>query len=186
MGRRSNGRSAALTGTCWNVIQFPDFQARFDEAAPEECKGYSPPFIGQAMEPGVLQIWTGYCCRTAPGWSSLIRPPANLPRSQNWETYEGIVETDRWFGPLFTNIRLCKTDKVIELRADTPLLQLQPVQRRTYSNEVLENAYCYTDLEAFPAEVWQMFHDTVVARSTAPDTERGAYAAGVRKRREQE
>jgi hypothetical protein len=52
-----------------------------------------------------VQIWSGLIARTAPGWSLLIRPPANLPRLPGLDAYEGLVETDRWFGPLFTNHR---------------------------------------------------------------------------------
>ena len=33
---------------------------------------------GIRTEPGCLQIWTGLMARTAPGWSLLVRPPANL------------------------------------------------------------------------------------------------------------
>ncbi len=67
--------------------------------------------------------------RTAPGWSLLVRPPANLPRSLGYECFEGIVETDRWFGPLFVNLRLTRTNVPIEFDADFPLLQVQPVHR---------------------------------------------------------
>ena len=53
-----------------------------------------------------MQIWSGLIARTAPEWSLLVRSPVNLARSQGYEHYEGIIETDRWFGPLFTNVRL--------------------------------------------------------------------------------
>ena len=58
----------------------------------------------------MVQIWSGLVARTAPGWSLLVRGPANLPRNLAYEVYEGIVETDRWFGPLFTNIRFTRTN----------------------------------------------------------------------------
>jgi len=60
--------------------------------------------------------WEDLVARTAPGWSLLVRPCPNLPRSQPIELYEGIIETDRWFGPLFTNLRLVKTDVPIPVR----------------------------------------------------------------------
>ena len=63
-----------------------------------------------AAEPGLIQLWTGLFVESTEDWSILIRPPANLPRNQGYELYEGIVESDRWFGPLFTNLRLVKTD----------------------------------------------------------------------------
>ena len=35
-------------------------------------------------------------------------------------TWEGIIETDLWFGPLFTNFRLTKTDMPVHIRAEVP------------------------------------------------------------------
>ena len=57
--------------------------------------------------------------RTAPDWSLLIRAPANLASPGGYSLYEGIVETDRWFGPLFTNLRLTQTHKPVYPRAPT-------------------------------------------------------------------
>ena len=73
---------------------------------------------------------------SAENWSVLVRPPANLPRSLAFDLYEGIVETDRWFGPLFTNLRLIKTDVPIHFSTETPLVQVQPLHRSTYAEEV--------------------------------------------------
>jgi hypothetical protein len=97
---------AALGGVCLaldDAAQFLGFAARFDAAAPPEVRGFSPPFLTALREPGTVQIWSGLIARTAPGWSLLIRPPANLPRLPGLDAYEGLVDTDRWFGPLFTN-----------------------------------------------------------------------------------
>ena len=109
--------------------QFPDFAEHFDKVAPADVHGYSPPFLGASTdtEPGLIQIWTGWLARTAPDWGLLIRPPANLPRPLGYECYRGIVETDRWFGPLFVNLRLIRTHAPIEFDANFPLLQVQPV-----------------------------------------------------------
>ena len=43
-----------------------------------------------------------------------------------------MVETDRWFGPLFVNLRLIRTHAPIEFDANFPLLQVQPVHRSLY------------------------------------------------------
>ena len=51
--------------------------------------------------------------------------------------YEGIVETDRWFGPLFTNLRFTRTDVPVRLRADFPLAQVQPLPRLAYADSTL-------------------------------------------------
>ena len=87
-------------------VQFPGQSARFDSAAPSELHGCSPPFLTALADPGVVQIWTGLFVRSAPEWSLLVRAPANIPSPGGYSIFEGILESDRRFGPLFTNIRL--------------------------------------------------------------------------------
>ena len=116
--------------------QFPGYQAVFDRAAPKRLRGFAPPFLTAVPEPGIVQVWTGLMVESAEDWSVLVRPPANLPRSLAFDLYEGIVETDRWFGPLFTNLRLVKTDVPIHFSTETPLVQVQPLHRSTYADEV--------------------------------------------------
>jgi len=91
-----------------DAVQYPNFSGQFDEAAPPEARGFSPTFLAPSIQPGQLQIWTGAIARTAPGWSLLVRGVANLPHSQAFQTLEGIIETDHWFGPLFDNVRILK------------------------------------------------------------------------------
>ncbi len=50
-----------------------------------------------------------------------------------YESYEGVIETDAWFGPLFTNLRLVKTDVPIHFGTEVPLMQVQPLHRSTYA-----------------------------------------------------
>ena len=116
-----------------SVVQFPGFRDQFDAIAPEEIREFSPPFLSALQEPGLLQIWTGLVIRTAPGWSTLVRAPANVPRTNAVEPFEGVIETDRWFGPLITNVRLTKTNVPINFRADFPFLQVSrsPVRHTT-------------------------------------------------------
>ena len=101
-------------------VQFPAFATLFDTVAPPEIQEFSPPFLVALQEPGLVQLWTGIVARTAPGWSLLVRPPINVPRRGGYEPFEGIIETDRWFGPLITNIRLTKTDVPIDFNARVP------------------------------------------------------------------
>jgi hypothetical protein len=100
------------------AAHFPSFSAVFDAAAPAALRGCAPPFLTALLEPGTVQIWTGLMARTAPGWSLLVRPPANLPLPGGHSLYEGVVETDIWFGPLFTDLRLARTHESIHLRPD--------------------------------------------------------------------
>ena len=124
--------------------------------------------------------------RTAPGWSLLIRPLANLPRSQSFELYEGVVETDRWFGPLITNMRLTKTNVPIEFRADYPMFQVQPVPREMYDDNALNNYTVNPAMENLSPEDWDDFYDTVVRPNVQENRPRGQYATAARKRRKDE
>ena len=115
--------------------QFPGFSSHFDERAPADVRGFSPPFLSAFMEPGVVQIWSGLIARTAPGFGLLVRPVPNFARSEGYQLYEGVVETDAWFGPLFTNVRLTRTGIPIEFKPGLPLFHAQPVQRSVYESK---------------------------------------------------
>ncbi len=164
-------------------VQFPGFRDQFDAVAPQEIREYSPPFLGALQESGLVQLWTGFVVRTAPGWSLLVRAPANLPRPGGYEHFEGIVETDRWFGPLITNIRLTKTDVPIDFAPDYPLLQVQPIPRHVYDDSTLNNYELVPSLGQLTPEDWDDYYDTVVRPHVQEHRPRGQYAAAARKRR---
>jgi hypothetical protein len=164
-----------------SAAQYPGFREHFDLQAPPHVKGFSPTFLVRSIQPGGLQVWTGCVANTAPGWSLLVRGAANLSKSLSYEALEGIIETDRWFGPLFNNIRILKTDVPIEFRNDIPFLQVQPVHKDVYSERFLRN-FVVRDLNDLSAENWEQFYDTVVAPNIAPERKRGHYAVSVRKR----
>ena len=162
-------------------IQYPGFAQHFDERVPVEVREYSPPFLTNGLEAGLVQIWTGYLARTAPEWSLLIRPVANLARSQGYDLYEGIVETDTWFGPLFTNIQLKRTDIPIVFSTEIPLVQVQPVHRQTYADSMLDDFKLVGEIGALTPEDWSRYGRTVVDRMKAARL-RGEYAISARKR----
>ncbi|MBL8665639.1 MAG: hypothetical protein JNM29_22580 [Candidatus Odyssella sp.] len=164
------------------AAQFPDFSRYFDKHAPKDVKSFSPPFIGAGTKPANVQLWSGLIARTVPGWSLLVRPPANLPRSRGYDLYEGIIETDRWFGPLLTNLRLARTDSPVEIRRDYPLLQVQPIPREVYANETLNRFEIVEKLADFTAADWQRYRETVVGPNVDPHRRRGAYAVKARRR----
>ena len=166
--------------------QFPGFSDHFDSIAPAEIKEFSPPFLGALQESGLIQLWTGLVVRTAPGYSLLVRAPANLPRTGGYEAFEGIVETDRWFGPLITNLRLTKTNVPIDFRPDYPLLQVQPIPRAVYEESNLNNYEIVPELNQLSPEDWDDYYDTVVRPNTQVVRPRGQYAAAARKRRSAE
>lgn len=162
--------------------QFPDFAAQFNTAAPPALRDCSPPFLTALPEPGSLQIWTGLMARTAPGWHLLVRAPANLPAPGGFSLYEGIVETDRWFGPLFTNLRFTRTGVPIRMRADFPLLHLQPLQKSAYSDEIMSSMELVSDMRELQADDWADYRSTIVVPNEDPDRPFGAYAVAARKR----
>ena len=159
--------------------QFPELSCRFDAAAPASLVGCSPPFLSALPEPGTLQVWTGLMARTAPDWSLLLRAPANLPLTGGYVLYEGIVATDHWFGPLFTNLRFTRSHAPVRLRPDFPFIQAQPLPRFAYAEPALA-AMSVSD-EIGSAE-WADYEATVARPSANLDRPFGAYAAGARKR----
>jgi hypothetical protein len=161
---------------------FPGFPEHFDRAAPPDIRGYAPPFLTRSFFPGVVQVWSGLFVKTAPGWSLLIRPPVNLPRSQSYECYEGILEADRWFGPLFINLRLTAIDRPIEIDHTKPLMQIQPLLRETYSEKHLRSFDVVDDLGGLSEGDWNAYRETVVEPNRDHYRPVGAYAAAVRKR----
>ncbi|MCW3475989.1 DUF6065 family protein [Limobrevibacterium gyesilva] len=166
-----------------HTAQYPNFAPYFDERVPEEIRGFSPPFVTALQEPGLVQLWTGIIARTAPGWSLLVRPCANLPRTGAYELYEGIIETDRWFGPLFTNMRLTKTNVPIEFTIDFPVFQVQPLPREALDEQALNGFGVVPEIEALQPEDWDDFYDTVVRPNVAVVRPHGHYATVARKRR---
>jgi hypothetical protein len=165
------------------AAQFPGYAAQFDRTAPRHLRGMSPPFLTYVRELGIIQVWTGLLVESAEEWSVLVRPPANFPRSQAYDLYEGIIETDRWFGPLFTNIRLVKTDSVIHIGTDLPLVQVQPLRRSTYVDDAASTFGFYGDAANFPAQAWSRYEQTIVKPNKDPARPVAAYAVAARKRR---
>lgn len=166
--------------------QLPGFSQVFDASAPENAKGYSPPFLGALPEPGLVQIWSGLFARSKPDWSLLVRPPANIPRPSNYEIYEGVIESDRWFGPLFTNVRLTKTNTPIHFRVEQPLFQVQPLHRPAYSEKTLNAVEVLSGVDALSPTDWEDYERTVVQPSVEPRCPLGRDAVAVRQRRRED
>ena len=170
-----------LSGTESGAVQYPGYAAAFDAAVPEKLRGYSPPFLTALPELGGVQIWTGLLAKTRPGWSLLVRPPVNLPPVAGLTAWEGVIETDLWFGPLFTNVRLTRTDVAVHIRANTPFLQVQPVPQLAYREETLASFVCKEAGDVAEAD-WERLGEVLLPH---PDRElrQGSYAVAVRKRR---
>ena len=163
--------------------QFPGYRAVFDNVAPRRLRGCAPPFLTAVSGMGIIQVWTGLMIESAENWSVLVRPPANLARNLGYDPYEGIIETDRWLGPLFTNIRLIKTDVPIHFSTETPLIQVQPLHRSVYADEVSNHFGLVADPAEIPDLAWSRYEQTIVKPSLDPQRPVAAYAASVRRRR---
>ncbi|TMH20950.1 MAG: hypothetical protein E6H64_09530 [Betaproteobacteria bacterium] len=136
---------------------FPNFAEYFDGLVPDDIKGYAPPFLSRSFFPGVVQIWSGLFVKTAPGWSLLLRPPVNLPRSQAYECYEGINHKK-------------------------PLFQAQPLLRETYSEPNLRSFSVVDELSKLSSADWNGYRETIVKPNRGHYRDVGRYAASVRKR----
>jgi hypothetical protein len=170
-----------LTGTDSGAVQFPHYAAEFDATAPETLRGYSPPFLTGLPEAGAVQMWTGLLAKTRPGWSLAVRPPVNLPGIPGLVSWEGIIETDLWFGPLFTNFRLSKTDTPVHIRAQVPIIQVQPVPQLAYREEIL-GSFAVSDVSDLAPADWDRLGQVVLPHPN-PSIRQGEYAVMVRKRR---
>src|SRR6266536_3340959 len=146
-----------------DAVQYPQFSEQFNEIAPPSVRGFSPPFLTPSIQPGGLQVWTGCIAKSAPGWSLLVRGVANLSPSASYHMFEGIIETDEWFGPLFNNVRIVKTDIPIEFRSDVPFLQVQPIHDDVYADRFLHNSGL-EGLSHLSREKWGGFYRAVVLR----------------------
>jgi hypothetical protein len=156
--------------------QCPGFRELFETEAPDPVKPLAPTFLAASREPGVVQIWSGYLARTAPGWALLSRGPANIPRTQGYEHFEGVAETDSWFGPLFTNIRLTRTNAPVEFNVRYPLFQV-PLLRQCYSDP----SFDVLELNDLNAADWDRFEATMRPNTDATRP-LGHYAVDTRKR----
>jgi uncharacterized protein DUF6065 len=165
--------------------EYPNFRSLFDEAAPDDIKGFVPGWLSKFQDQsGIIQIWTGLIARTAPDWSLLLRAPANIPQTPGCQHLDGIVETDRWCAGLFFNIRITKTDRPIRFDPSRPYLQIQAVHRHYYSDEFLNHAADFGNgLDTMTADDWRAYHNTVVIPNRDPHRSFGRYAVAVRKRR---
>jgi hypothetical protein len=172
-------------GESWHPVineHLPGLPEAFDAKAPEDARGFAPPFLSKVATPGVLQIWTGFMVRTQPDWSVLVRAPANLSRSQHYEHFEGIIETDRWFHPLFVNVRIISTQRPILFESTQPLGQIQPLHRSTYDERYLKAFDLAKSIDDFTATDWDDYRKVVVARGKNAMMRPGRYATEVRKR----
>ena len=162
------------------AVAFPGFADLYARSVPAKNSVQAPfPFLLARREVGHVQIWPGVLVRTRPGWSTLVRGPANLPRGPACEVLEGIIETDWWFGPLISTIRVCQTDRPILFSTNRPLFHLQPVQTNIYASKELDDFPVAEGLSSLGDDDWQRLEKTM----NPHEARSGIYAAKVRRAR---
>jgi hypothetical protein len=112
----------------------------------------------------------------------LIRAPANVPAPGGYTMYEGIIDSDRWFGPLFTNLRFTRTHAPVRLRSDFPLAQVQPLPRLAYADSTLGSTTTTAEITSMTAADWADYKAAIVDPNQDPDRNFGRYAVATRKR----
>jgi hypothetical protein len=164
-------RSAVLPG-------FADSWARTDHC---DGKPEPPTFLSALPEPGLVQIWPGLVARSPEGWALLVRPPANNPRSLGFEVLEGVIETDWWFGPLITTIRLCQTNEPILFSRQRAIIAMHPVPKVALGTNFYESVRIERGAEAFSETDWQEFKYALSVHGQGGRP--GGYKAAARTRR---
>jgi hypothetical protein len=180
---------------CTVVTLDDEFLDYWQQYAPADLKEYPPPYLTALPVPGVVQIWSGLLVSTAPDWSVLIRPLANIPQPLAFQCFEGIVETDQFKPcPLFVNIRLVATERDILIPRDKPLFQLQPIHRSCYAESTLGLYQEYEGIRprldgvaGMSREDWEGYRRTTRKSDPADDDHHGgSYGASVRRRAKRE
>lgn len=167
-----------------DAIQYPNFAADFDNHGPEGVKGYSPPFLSRTNDGDVLQLWTGLFARTEPGIATYIKGPTNFDNGQAYSVMEGVIQTEWWFGPMFTNLKIHKQGKPIVFRADRPIIQLLPFSNQLAREFEESKAEIHVGLPSLGEEEWRGYQDTVVRRMKTR-TRMGDYSVEARQRQKQ-
>jgi hypothetical protein len=83
------------------------------------------------------------------------------------EHFEGLVEIDRWRGPLFINLRLTRTRSPIRLHTTTLIVQAQPLPQWLRAADAV-SAMTVRDLDEMTAPEKQEWHTTFVEPDGRP------------------
>src|SRR5262252_5930944 len=102
-------------------------------------------FTWAAVEPNVVQIWSGLIFETPPGWCLHIRSPVNAPNPRQLiHVMEGVLETDWMQYDIWFNVVFDKPGEKVSLRTNgwPPLAHIIPMRRETAEAEwKLEEEY---------------------------------------------
>jgi hypothetical protein len=133
-------------------LYLPGYADFWKSIAPPDALSCLPTFLEAFPERGVVQVWTGLIATTDPGQHLWIRGVVNRGAATTYQVFEGIVATDWWTGPLFTNIQILKTDTPITFRRNTPFLQCISINRTDIDRAA--NDLQVIGIEGFRTELW--------------------------------
>jgi hypothetical protein len=103
------------------------------------------------------EITPAVTARTSPGWSLLIRQPANWPQPRHHQVLEGVLDTE-WYGAKLTIIlRLIEVNKVVRFYRTLPMAVAQPVPRIAVEASQRAGARIVRGIENFPDDAWDRY-----------------------------
>ena len=106
----------------------------------------------------------------------MLRRPANYPVPGATEYFEGVIDPAGWFGPMFIDLRITRTDTPVRLHADRPLAQAQPVPSALLKTDT-------TNVADMGDDEWADWTQTVTEPLGDPNRDFGGYAVRARRLR---
>ncbi|MFI6321546.1 DUF6065 family protein [Nonomuraea sp. NPDC050556] len=154
---------------------FPGDEERLDEAAFAFIN--ANPYHNQ-----IVEISLGIFAKTASGLSLLIRSPANLPSSKDYEVLEGIIETEWYRFCLPIVVKLTQQDRVVQFFRHAPIAMAQPIPSVLTRVGFSSTSLSYkSGLDELSQETWGEFMETRTRRGWA--TASGTYQKAVQQRK---
>jgi hypothetical protein len=127
------------------------------------------------------EITLAVTARTPPGWSLLIRSPANWAHPRHHQVLEGVVDTE-WYGAkLPVIVRLLDAGQVVRFYRNLPIAVAQPVPRVALEASQRAAGQVVLGIENFPDEAWERY--AANRRRRLGGSGRGTYRAEQRRRR---
>lgn len=121
-------------------------------------------------EPSIIQMSLGIAAYGGPGWGLLRRRPAHYPVPGAIEHFEGTIDPAGWFGPMFINLRITRTDTPMRRNSDRPLAQVQPASIALLQTNT-------ADVADMGDDEWADWSRTVTDPLGDPIRDFGGYAA---------
>jgi len=129
------------------------------------------------------EITPAVTARTPPGWSLLIRQPANWPHSRHHQVLEGVLDTE-WYGAkLSIIVRLLEIGQVVRFYRALPMAVAQPVPRVAVEASQQSAGHVVRGAENFPDDAWERYITNRKRRVGGKG--RGTYRARQRHQRRQ-